>query len=126
MVKGVEELTAELERLGLRQLNVLVKGEVPVIEARPVEELPVGGPELAQGLPGEQRSVEIGVGVRYRVIQSWVGNLECTRGKVRFIDALAGRASEARAQERPVIVLADPYGEPSRKGSDAGDDPAAG
>ena len=42
MVKGVEELTAELERLGLRQPNVLVKGEVPVIEARPVEELPAG------------------------------------------------------------------------------------
>src|SRR5947199_8985206 len=111
MVKGVEELTAELERFALRQPDVLLKGEVPVIEARTVEEFAAGGPELAQGLFREQRFVEIGICTGVWVILARDGDVERAGGEVRRIDALSGGAGEARAQYRPVTFLANPHGD---------------
>src|SRR5437016_3073103 len=98
MVEDVEKLTTELERFTLRQPDVLLKGEVPVIEARTMKEFAAGGPELAQGLFREKRSVEIGILIIDGVILPRVSDVEWTGGEVRLIDALAGGAGKARAQ----------------------------
>jgi hypothetical protein len=53
MVEGVEEFAPILERLGFADYEVLRKRQVKVVDARPVEEIPAGVPDLSEGFLGE-------------------------------------------------------------------------
>src|SRR5689334_2947993 len=125
MIKHVEELPTELQRLAFGQPDIFMKRQIPVVEARTVKECPAGGPEFAQRFLREECRIEIGIRAGNRVIRSRVGNVEWTGCEVRLIDSLSGRAGKARAQQRSVIVLPNPYREARRKASHTGDNPAA-
>src|SRR2546426_8577574 len=53
VVEKIEELGSELHRHALADPSVLVNGEIPVVETRSVEELPVGIAKSAQR-PGDK------------------------------------------------------------------------
>ena len=50
VIKDIEELRTEFENLSLSDLRCLVKREVPVVDARAVEEATIGVSGSTQGL----------------------------------------------------------------------------
>src|SRR5208282_483022 len=67
MIEGVEGLEPELEALRFRDLCVLQKGHIPVIEARAMEETPGCVSNCPESLGTEKVDVEVrlaGAGVR--------------------------------------------------------------
>src|SRR5215472_11980839 len=58
MVEGIEKLETELNDLLLRQAHVTQKSRVPVVDARPVEEAGLAGPERSDGLATEDSRIK--------------------------------------------------------------------
>jgi len=59
MVEGVEKLETELNDLLLRQAHVAQKSRIPVVDAWPVEEAGLAGPEISDGLAAEDPRIKI-------------------------------------------------------------------
>src|ERR1051325_3616095 len=59
MVEGVEKLETELNDFLLCEAHVAQKSRIPVVDARPVEEAGLAGPESPDGLAAEDPRIEI-------------------------------------------------------------------
>ena len=60
MVKGIEELGADLQRHPFFQPYVLQQANVPIVEAWPVEEPSIGTSQLAERFDAKKRRVKVG------------------------------------------------------------------
>src|SRR5579864_8735521 len=98
MVEGVEQFETELNDLLLRQAHVAQKSRIPVVDARPVEEAGLVGPERSDGLAAENPRIkkrQPGTGIVG-------GQLQVTAQSAVGTVYRAARSIAAGAQQRAV------------------------
>ena len=108
VVEGVEEFSPVLERLGLREIEVLHERQAKVVDAGTVEEIPTGVANVSQRLGAEQRGIEVSLAVsRIGVVENLAGSA------LGLVDGVAC------SQQGAVVILGQAHRQARGEGGDA-------